>query len=93
MKTTNSSSPFSFLAGAGFGLGVGVVLGLLTAPRSGKSTRRRINRRVNEGIDRVTDAGEEMLEKGEEMLADGKEFAESAIRRAKEVRFAMPVSR
>lgn len=90
MHTNNSSSPFSFLAGAGFGLGVGVVLGLLTAPRSGKSTRRRIGRRVNEGIDRVTDAGEDLIEKGEEMLADGRQLAESAIRRAKDVRFAVP---
>ena len=90
MQSTNSSSPLSFLAGAGFGLGIGVVLGLLTAPRSGKATRRRLNRRVNEGIDRVTDVSEDLLEKGEEMLTDGKEFAESAIRRAKEVRFAVP---
>ena len=90
MQTNNSSSPFSFLLGAGLGLGAGVVLGLLTAPRSGKSTRRRINRQLNEGIDRVTDASEELIEKGEEMLADGRQFAESAIRRAKEVRFALP---
>lgn len=90
MHTNNSSSPLSFLLGAGFGLGVGVVLGLLTAPHSGRSTRRRINRRVNEGIDLVTEVGEDLLEKGEEMLADGKHFAESALRRAKEVRFAVP---
>jgi gas vesicle protein len=89
MQTTNSSSPFSFLAGAGFGLGIGVILGLLTAPRSGRSTRRRLNRKFNDGVDRVTDAGEKLLEKGEEMLHDGKEFAESAVRRAKEVRFAV----
>ena len=88
MNTRNgtSTATISFLAG----MGVGAVIALLYAPKSGKETRELINRKAEEGSDyiaaksrelrkRAEDVAEDMVEKGrraaEELADKGKAVA------------------
>ncbi len=50
-----------FLAGAG----IGAILALLFAPKTGKETRDYIVQRANEGRDRVTEKSKEYRQKAE----------------------------
>lgn len=49
-ERNNGGSFFSFLTGAA----IGAAVALLTAPRSGRETRQRINDKVRGSYDRVT---------------------------------------
>jgi gas vesicle protein len=70
MKNTG----FGFLTG----LGVGVVLGLLYAPRSGKKTQELIAKETQSGLDKVSAAGKRMRTQAEN-------FAEKASERISDV--------
>ena len=73
---TRASAPLSFLAG----LGAGIAVAILLAPRSGAATRRLLGRKVEKGEDWVKDkatAAREYVKGCAEELSDrAKEVAE-----------------
>ena len=69
----NGGSKFSyFLAG----IGIGAVLSLLFAPRSGEETREYLRKRAQEGLDAAKRRGGELRESADEYAEKGKEFVE-----------------
>lgn len=64
-------------AGVGFflaGLGIGAVLALLFAPRSGKETRDLIAQKAEEGRDYVKTKSEEIRKQAEDAVEKGKDL-------------------
>jgi len=59
-----------FLAGAG----IGAVVALLFAPKSGKETRRLIVRTAEEGRDYVATQGKELRRQAEDAVGKSREF-------------------
>lgn len=55
------------------GLGLGVAVGVLFAPKSGMETRELIRSKANEGIDEVKRRGTELRETAEEAIERSKE--------------------
>lgn len=69
----NGGSKFGyFLAG----LGLGAVIALLFAPRSGEETREYLRERAEEGVDTLKQRARELKERAGEYAEKGKEFAE-----------------
>ena len=64
-----------FTCGALTGALLGASAALLTAPRSGRSSRRRIQRELDQGVGHLRDKGEELRERGEELFETGKKVA------------------
>jgi len=64
-----------FLAGATLGLAAGV----LTAPQSGKRTRRMIRRKAEETEDRIAVAAEEAVDRGRERMDQGKRLIDETV--------------
>jgi gas vesicle protein len=67
------------------GIGIGMVAGLLVAPRSGEEMRKDIRRRTNEGVDylnqqadKLRDGAEKAVSKGKEWIARQSEVIQSA---------------
>jgi gas vesicle protein len=67
------------------GIGIGLVAGVLLAPRSGEEIRRDVRRRANEGLDylnqqadRVRDGAGKAVAKGKEWVARQSESVQSA---------------
>jgi len=54
------------------GLGVGTLIGILFAPRSGEETRNLINTRVDEGRDYLTKRSHELREQADELIDRGR---------------------
>ena len=54
MDVHRTSAPLSFLAG----LGAGIVVATLFAPRSGAAIRRLVSRQVERGVDRAKEVAE-----------------------------------
>ena len=74
-----------FVAGAGIGTGVAFLLWT----RSGKRARKQMGRMVEQGRERIAEAGEEILHRGQEFYERGKEFVEDTGKRVSEgLRFA-----
>jgi len=65
-----SNSVWFFLAG----LGIGAVIALLLAPRSGKETRDIIVQKAEEGRDFVVTKGEEIRKQAEDAVEKGKDM-------------------
>ena len=65
-----------FLAGSV----VGLAAGMLSAPRSGKRTRRMIQRRAEEAEDHIAEAAEEAVDRGREMIDRGQRMVDGTIR-------------
>ena len=59
------------------GLGMGVALGVLFAPKSGQETREMLRARAGEGKDYLRRKGEEVRESASEMLDRGREAFQS----------------
>jgi len=57
------------------GLGIGAILGLLLAPKSGKETRKYISRKAEEGRDYVAATGRTLRRQAEDVADKGKELA------------------
>ena len=67
------------------GLGIGAIAGLLTAPKSGKQTRKDVGRRLDEARDAMENFSKktgEIWEQGEELA---EELADVARRKAEPV--------
>ncbi|MBS1825333.1 MAG: YtxH domain-containing protein [Acidobacteria bacterium] len=62
------------------GLGIGVAVGILFAPKSGEETRDIIRSKAGEGKDYLRRRGEEMRDRAEDLVERGK----SAVQRQKE---------
>jgi gas vesicle protein len=56
------------------GLGIGAVVALLFAPRSGKETREYITQKAEEGRDFVVSRSEELRKQAEDALEKGKDL-------------------
>jgi gas vesicle protein len=67
--TTNVAGSFgAFIAG----LGVGALIGILFAPKSGVETRDYISRKADEGVDYVQGKSREMRDRAEDLVEQGK---------------------
>jgi gas vesicle protein len=80
------NADFSFLTG----LGVGVVLGLLYAPRSGKETQELIAQKTHSGLDKVSAAGKRvraqagnLAQKASERVGDAVQVGRESYREEK----------
>ncbi|MGO9269174.1 MAG: YtxH domain-containing protein [Terriglobia bacterium] len=88
MSDENGGSKFVyFLAG----LGVGAIVALLFAPKSGEETRGLIAQKAQEGKDYVTAKSkdlrrqaEEVVEKGKDLVAQQKEQLSAALEAGKQ---------
>lgn len=66
-----------FVVGAGVGAGVTFLYGT----RTGRKYRRQMARMAEEGCERITETGQEILNKGKEFYESGKQFVEETGRR------------
>ncbi|MCS7314568.1 MAG: YtxH domain-containing protein [Bryobacterales bacterium] len=56
-----------------FGFGIGLAVGVLFAPKSGRETREYIRTKAGEGREYLKKRGEELKESAEELIERGKE--------------------
>jgi gas vesicle protein len=73
MSDNNGGAKFAFFLA---GLGVGAVLALLFAPRTGKETRDYITQKAGEGKDYVKTKSEELRKQAGEVVEKGKDLVE-----------------
>ena len=88
MGDNNGASKVAFFMA---GLGIGAVLALLFAPKSGKETRDYITQKAEEGKDFVTarsrelrTQAEEVVEKAKDVVAKQKEQLSAALEAGKQ---------
>lgn len=70
----NSNAAAWFLAGAV----TGAAIALLYAPKSGKDTRKFLNKRTREGREAVESSGKELMDRGKELYDRGRKIADEA---------------
>ena len=70
MTDDNGSSKFGFFLA---GLGIGAILALLFAPRSGEETRRYLAGKAEEGKDYLNSKTQELREQADELVEKGKD--------------------
>ena len=56
------------------GVGLGAIVGLLLAPRSGEETRKFLRERSNKSLDYLNQQAGKLRESAEEIVKKGKEF-------------------
>jgi gas vesicle protein len=56
------------------GFGIGLLAGLLLAPRSGEDTRKEVRRRTGEGVDYLTQQAEKLRESADKIIAITKDW-------------------
>jgi len=71
MSENNGGSNFAFFLA---GLGIGALLALLFAPRSGEETRTLIAQKAGESKDFVATKGKEFRRQAEELVDKGKDL-------------------
>ncbi len=71
MSDDNGASKVGFFLA---GLGIGAILALLFAPRSGKETRDYLVQKAEEGRDFVKSKSEELRDKAEEAVEKGRDL-------------------
>jgi gas vesicle protein len=71
MSENNGASKVAFFLA---GIGIGAILALLFAPRSGKETRDFIAKKAEEGKDFVAGKGKELREQAEQYVEKGKDL-------------------
>jgi gas vesicle protein len=69
MSDNGGTSKFGFFLA---GLGIGAILALLFAPKSGEETRKLIAAKAGEGKDYMSSRGKELREQAEELVDRGK---------------------
>ncbi len=62
---------------AGLGLGAGIAL--LFAPYTGRETRRRLTRIAEDGKERLTESGQEILDKSKQVIERGRAVVDEAL--------------
>ena len=67
------------------GVGIGAVVALLLAPKTGEQTRKLIAKKAEEGKDYVASKGREFREQAEELVEKGKELVNKQKERLAEV--------
>jgi gas vesicle protein len=67
------------------GVGIGGVVALLLAPKTGEQTRKLIAKKAEEGKDYVASKGRELRGQAEEMVEKGKELVTKQSERLAEV--------
>lgn len=60
-----------------FGLGMGVAIGVLFAPKSGQETRELLRSKAGEGADYLRRRGEEVRDSATDMIGRGREAIQS----------------
>jgi gas vesicle protein len=73
MSDNNGAAKLGFFLA---GLGIGAILALLFAPRSGKDTRDYIAQKAGEGTDYVRIKSEELRKQAEEVVDKGKDLVQ-----------------
>jgi len=88
MSENNGGSNLGFFLA---GLGIGAILALLLAPKSGKETRDYITQKAEEGKDYVKTKTEELrrqaedaVEKGKDMVSKQKDLLSAALEAGKQ---------
>ncbi len=61
------------------GAGIGAVVALLYAPKTGKETRKMISRKAEDSVDFVSERGREFRRQAGEALEKGKGFATKLV--------------
>ena len=56
------------------GMGIGLLVGLLWAPRSGEETRKEVRRRTSEGLDYLNQQAERLRDGADKLAAMSKEW-------------------
>lgn len=84
----NAGSKVSFFL---VGLGIGALLGILFAPKSGEETREYLSSRADEGRDyaqrkarELRERAEDLLERSKEIMSKQKDALSSAVEAGKE---------
>jgi len=82
MSSANKVSGLAlFLAG----VGVGALVALLLAPRSGEETRELIGKKAEEGREYVTARGKELRRAAEDLAERGRKTAEEIVERGRDL--------
>src|SRR6202142_1297607 len=88
MSDNNVGSKVSFFM---VGLGIGALIGILFAPKSGEETREYLTSKADEGREfaqrkarELRDRAEDLIERSKEIMAKQKEAVTSAIDKGKE---------
>jgi len=88
MSENNVGSKVSFFL---VGLGIGALIGILFAPKSGEETREYLTSKADEGREfaqrkarELRDRAEDLIERSKEIMAKQKEAVTSAIDAGKE---------
>lgn len=63
------------------GTGVGLVTGILTAPRSGKKTREMISNEVNDTAKQLEAAAQQKLDEARKLISDGADKVNTKAKR------------
>jgi gas vesicle protein len=71
MFRNDEFSSFPYLL---IGIGIGMVAGLLLAPRSGEDMREDIRRRTHEGMDYLNQQADKLRDGAEKVVSKGKEW-------------------
>jgi gas vesicle protein len=61
------------------GLGVGAVVGLMWAPKSGEETRALLREKAQDGIDEALAQGKRVARKAQKATENAKEFVNDAV--------------
>jgi gas vesicle protein len=77
MNTNNISGSLLTFA---LGVGVGTVVALLLAPRTGQDLREDISEKVTDGFDELRAAGKHVKRKAQGFVTDAKERVDEAVR-------------
>jgi len=84
----NAGSKFSFFL---VGMGIGALLGILFAPKSGEETREYLSSKADEGRDyaqkkarELRERAEDLIERSKEIMSKQKDALSSAVEAGKE---------
>ncbi len=83
-KNFTRDSVTVYIPGFLVGLGIGAVLGVLFAPRSGEDTRDLITGKVRSGLDQARNKGAELVRRAQEALDREKAQISEAIEAGKQ---------
>jgi len=67
------------------GVGVGAIVGLLLAPKSGKELRRLVSRKAEKGADYVSSKSKEWRDQAEDLVEKGFKTAEKLADRGRSI--------